>query len=446
MHRNVIIAAALLVLLLAQRPAAAAPLPLNFREAVERVLARDPQIATARALYGAAQARATIAASQLWPHAGVSANYGESKDRDLAASQRVDRRTTLTQGYLRWNVFNGLADKAEVDASRKDVEAAGLELLRAIDEAGERCALAYVDVLRLQALADRAALRRSEVEELARLVRRQTDAGKSSEADGELAASSLADARVGDETARAQLSVARIRLETLIGTALGRLSEAAPVPLLDDSDALDALLARAKRGNAQWRAAELRAAAAHARATPVPPDLLPKVDVQVTKRLGGSTTPPNASSQTQHGWSLSLVYDIPLGGEAGARRDEARQRALAAESEARRVGDDVRSQLGETQQTARQTLAAEPQLRQQVLSLDAVVRASQLQWDAGRRSLLQLMEVRDSRYAAQQREVDNRLRLITARLRLLLLTGELGSALGLDDQPLDGEARPKPPL
>ena len=157
------------------------------------------------------------------------------------------------------------------------------------------------------------------------------------------------------------------------------------------------------------------------------------------KRLSGGTSPLESTTETEHGWTLNLVYDVPLGGEVDARRADLQHRALAAEADAQRIGDDVRTQLGDTQQHARQWLDAEPQLERQVQHLNAVVRASEMQWDAGRRSLLQLIEVRDTRYSAQQREADNRLRLITTRVRMLLLTGELSAAMGIEDATPSGD-------
>ena len=354
----------------------------------------------------------------------------------------MNRRSSQAQGYLRWNLLNGLADKNEIDASAKDVEAARAEAQRAFDDAGERCAQAYFDVLRLQLLAEHSAQRRREVEELGRMVQRQTEAGKGSAADGELVASTLVDARVGDDTVRADLAIARTRLQTLLGTPFGRLGETPPVPLNTDDESLEQLVARAKTGNAQWRAAQLRAQAAGARVGIVAPEYLPRLDFELSKRLGGNTSPDNTSTHTQHGWSVNLVYDIPLGGEADAKRTGLQHRALAAEADAQRIGDEVRTQLSEAVQHGSQARDAEPQLEQQVQNLNSVVRANEMLWDAGRRSLLQLIEVRDTRFLAQQRKVDNRLRLISSRVHRLLLTGDLAAAIGIDDSsPGAGDAK-----
>jgi hypothetical protein len=89
--------------------------------------------------------------------------------------------------------------------------------------------------------------------------------------------------------------------------------------------------------------------------------------------------------------SLDQTLQLPLGGEANARRDEARHRAAAAEPEVSRVADCVRADLGTTQQRMIQTVSAAPPYERQIGYLDTVVRAGEVQYEAGRRGLQQLI-------------------------------------------------------
>ena len=66
---------------------------------------------------------------------------------------------------------------------------------------------------------------------------------------------------------------------------------------------------------------------------------------------------------------------------------------------------DVRGELGVVRQQALQNAQALPALDRQREHLEAAVRASDLQYQAGRRSLLQLIDQRDRRFAAEQRQV-----------------------------------------
>ncbi len=413
--------------------AGAAALPaaeLDITRAVAQVLARDPQVRAARATLAGARAQSGVARSRLWPSAGLSASEGRSSDEDLGVP--VDRRTTTSQAYLRWNLFNGFSDRAELDASTQEAEAAQADLRAAVDEAVDRSVRAYFDVLRLQMLARLSAQRRADADELLSTVRRQIAAGKAADNDAELSSASVIEARIAEQVIGAELGAARIRLQTLLGAPFGRLSEALPTVADAEDLPFDELLQHARQHNAQWRAAQLRAQAMHLRIGPtVAPEYLPRLDLDVRKRLGGASTPPAlTSSISKRGWTMTLTYEVPLGGGADARRDAATHRAEAAQAESQRIGDAVRDQLGEVQHNARQAGLASPQLERQVEHMNAAVRASSLLWDAGRRSLQQLIELRDARFAAQQRQSENQLRLVTERTRLRLLTGQLGEEFG----------------
>jgi outer membrane protein TolC len=71
------------------------------------------------------------------------------------------------------------------------------------------------------------------------------------------------------------------------------------------------------------------------------------------------------------------------------------------------------------------------QLDRQVEQYNALVKAAELQFEAGRRSLPQLVALHDSRYNAEQRRSDQAHRLLTSQLRQLSLSGGLLPALGL---------------
>jgi hypothetical protein len=66
-----------------------------------------------------------------------------------------------------------------------------------------------------------------------------------------------------------------------------------------------------------------------------------------------------------------------------------------------------------------------------VQQYEQLVRAGELQFDAGRRSLQQLITLRDSRWGVEQRLADQTHRLLGDRMRQLALTGRLLPALGL---------------
>ena len=104
---------------------------------------------------------------------------------------------------------------------------------------------------------------------------------------------------------------------------------------------------------------------------------------------------------------------------------------LESEAEAERVAQSVRADLQALDARIGIAERAVAVLDRQLLQYDQLLRAGELQFDAGRRSLQQLISLRDSRYAIAQRRADQANRLLAARLRQLALTGQLLPALGL---------------
>jgi outer membrane protein TolC len=393
---------------------------LTFRDALARVLARDPQVRQSREQLAVLQAQGRQARSRLFPKVGVSATNGRADE--VESGIPVRRSTDRSEATLRWNLFNGLADQAQIDSLEQERTAAEADLQRTLDETAERLADAYFDLQRLQRLERRSTQRLSEVLALGAKVERQSQLGKGSEADGQLAASTVIDARVTHQLLMAELQAARIKLQTLLGQ---------PVPALADDDGPLAASTDvdSPEGNAQWRAARIRAEAARTRLGPMSPDLLPRVDLDVRKGLSDRTRPA-LSTTDKNSWTVTISYEVPLGGEAGARRDEGLHRAEAASADAQRIAQALYTDFGATQARLAQSDGAAPLLSQQVQHLDVVVRASELQYEAGRRTLMQLIELRDNRFAVEQRLEDNRMKRITGRLHLRSLAGGLVQALG----------------
>lgn len=403
---------------------------LGLRDALAQAVARDPQVASARALVAASNAQTRQVTSRLWPSTGLSTSYGRSKDTD--GTLDLDRTTNRSEAFLRWNLFNGLEDKRQIDAQRLAEIAAEAELLRALDEVCERVGGAYFDLLRQQQLMGYAERRLHEVEAVAQRVQRQTELGKGSDADAQLAAASRIDARLALEAVQSAQRAAQVQLRVLLGEPAERplrVADAEPPPA-DLQQSLDAWQAQAQQQNGQWLAAAARVAEAQARISTVAPEYLPRVDLDLRRRLYDRTSPA-ATTVQQRGWSVGLTYEVPLGGAPRARQDEARARAEAAEADLQRVRDSVQAELGVARQQALQAETAAPQLMRQRAHWEAVVRASELQFDAGRRSLMQLIEQHDRRFGVQQRDADNAWQRASMQLRLRRLGGDLAEWFGV---------------
>jgi outer membrane protein TolC len=401
------------------------PPPAGQAESLPALLARvlpdDPQVRVAQALLQATEERRLQARSRLGPVVGVSTNYGQSEDIEFGVP--IDRVVDRAEATLRWNLLNYGNDQAELKGATRDIVAASAEVRRAREEATERIAGAYAELLRAESLLPRAVDRLAAVRRLVQQVQRQNEAGKASEADMQQAQASLLDAEIAQEQLASEVDSARQRLATLVG---GEVRPVTPVALPPPT------AVEAPRP-AVVAAAQERAVAARERVRPLPSLRVPRIDLEMRHALSDRTTPQN-TTETQNAWLVTARWDFPVGGEAQARRAEGERRAEAVQAEADRVLNGVQAELLSLGPRIAQGKRAVAQLANQVERYDMLVRAGELQFEAGRRTLAQLVQLHESRFNAEQRLADQASRLLVARMRQLALTGELLPAL---EQPAD---------
>ncbi|MES2719005.1 MAG: TolC family protein [Pseudomonadota bacterium] len=406
-------------------PDVPAPPPADQAESLAdllaRVLPREPQVRAALAQRQAADERRLQARSRLGPALYLQVVGGQGTDAEQLRGE-FTRTTDRTEAGLRWNLYNNGNDRAELAGTERDVAAAEQELRRAREDSAERIAETYVELLHVQAQLGPAAERLTAVRKLAEQVRQQTEAGKASAADATQADASLLDADIAYEQLLADHASARAKLAAQVGTEVRKVQPVVLLPVAADSlkTGLPGMVA----------AAQLRAVAARDRVRPPVSLLAPRIDLEVRQRLSDRTTPV-LTTETKSSWQITARWDFPVMGESIARRNEGMRRAEAAEAEAERVAQGVRADLQSLDARIAIAERSVAVLDRQLLQYEQLVRAGELQFDAGRRSLQQLIALRDSRYAIAQRRADQAHRLLAARMRQLALTGQLLPALGL---------------
>ncbi|MEK8049517.1 TolC family protein [Ideonella sp. DXS22W] len=405
-------------------PLAATPPAESLAAMVARVLSQDPAVRVQGALLQATDERRRQAQSRLWPTVGVSSTRGSANVTEeslFGSNLPFDRRTDRTEASIRWNLYNFGNDAAELRGASRDLAAATEDMRRAREETAERIGESYIELLRVQLVVPHSQRRLDAVRQLVQQVGRQNQAGKVSDADLQQAQASLLDAEVAHEQLLADLVSARERLATLTGSEL---REAVPVALPPPGASVEAR-------SGLVAAARERAQGARERVRPMVSLVAPKVDLEYRQRLADHTTPASTTTE-RFGWTLSARWDFPVAGENFARRAEGERRAEAAEAEAERVLRAAQSELASLPPRIAQSERAVAQIERQIAQYDALVRAGELQFEAGRRTLAQLVQLHDSRFNAEQRRVEQSHRLLQARLRQLSLTGGLLPALNLE--------------
>ena len=414
-----------------QQAPATPPAPAAQAESLPALLARmlaaEPQVRVAQALLQATQERRLQARSRLGPSLGLNLSKGASNETEII-NGAVDRSTNRAEATLRWNLYNAGNDLAELNGASRDVDAAAQDVRRAREDTAERLAETYTDLLRLQTLLPFAQARLAAVQRLTDQLRQQNAAGRASDADALQAATSLLDAQILLDQFLSDEDSARQKLIGLVG---GEVRAVLPLDL--PPVVLPSLAADGVDGgniNGLNSAAQIRAESARLRVRPSTSLLAPRIDLELRKQLSDRTVPA-LTTQQQQVWLVTARWDFPVLGENNARRAEAERRAEAAEAEGDRVARGARAELqslGPRIANAERSLL---QIDQQLTQYTALVRAGDVQFEAGRRTVAQLISLRESRFSAEQRRVEQAHRLLGARLRVLALTGKLLPAMGL---------------
>jgi len=411
---------------LASSSATIAPAATHFQQLLQSALARDPQTQGAAAMVRATQAQLDQIRSRWYPTLGVNFNKTRSQDEDLG--RPLERNSERTDATFKWNLYAGGSDKAMHDSLQRDLAAAELDLKRAREECAEKLASAYNDAVRADTVVATATQLMDRLRELKALVDKQVASGKSSDVDAQTSASSLLEVAITHADAQADARRARHKLSALSGmapTAVQGLS-LPPSPALDDQHPADWLDLR--EGNTRFQAARLRAESAKLKVGHIAAVLQPRVDVQVRRALSDHTDPtPTSNTRTSTGLSVSL--EMPLGGESFARRDEGLQRAEAAAADAERISLDAQidwADAADRLATARYTQGIH---LKQLEHLERVLRGAAVQFEAGRRSLVQLIDLQKMPFSARQKLAESRATQFNAQMRMLSLSGGLLDAL-----------------
>ena len=403
--------------------AAAAPLP----EVVAKVLEAHPDVRSAAALLRASDAAVWQARSAFLPSVGVQRNLGSSTDRPAGAVAYADTPTHRSETFMRWNLFNGYSDYYGNRSAEYGRDAAGSDLEDSRDAVALRLTEIYVEVLRL---SEQVRLAQDYVDDLKRLVQDvalRAEAGRIPAVEVEQARSQLIAAASEQSQQRAQLAAADNTYRQVVGAAPNDLH----APALNEAlaeEALESLLARAEDHSPRLKAARQRTAARDADVGATASGFLPTLSLETRRRISATPT-DNTLADQAHSEILQLSLEIPLGGKNFSRRREQVERKAAAEADADSKALQLRIDMGEQYANLREARYMVPLLREKALDSYKVVAAYRMQFSAGRRTLLDLLSVRDQLYQSLSLKNSNRFGRIVTTARLERQLGELRDAL-----------------
>jgi len=369
------------------------------------------------------------------------AGYLPRVDFDLSAGWEVtDSPTTRALGFRGRNLFrkeatgtatqmlfDGLETQNLVASRRADARATSSD----VGETAERAALetvqTYLDVLRN---GDFVAIAEDNVayhQQVGGLIRERLDAGRGSEADVSLAESRLFLAQATLEERRGELRDAEARFIEAVG------AEAVGLELPDDPAvpaSVDEAIAIAMEQNPIIKASAARVEGREADIGVADAAFMPRLDAEFIGRLADDVDGVTGRDQDFNA-RARLRYNLLNGGGDTARYRRFEQLAKAAQGslgeERRRIREEVRVAWAALL-TAQDRVGP---LQQHTGASEAVLNGYRQQFDLGRRSLLDLLDVRNELFQAQTQLNDAEYALRVARFDLLFTTGMLLENLGI---------------
>ena len=420
-----------LLALLACTQVLAAPLPA----VVDQVLQRHPDIRSSQALLEVSEAQIRQTRSDFFPTFGLSYRQGKEKDQE-GANLFLDRSTQRSNAMLRWNLFSGLSNSYQLRSAGLNHDAAVADL----DDAHERIALdvtqAYAELVRLRQRLELADALIKDIESLRESVKKRVEAGRVSHADLDQIQSDLLRIRAQQSQLRGQLGGSEYRFQQLTGQPPENLSS----PWLEapeNARGLEQLQGLLESDNPRLRAGLRRAAAGAAAVSAAHGSYWPSLDLELNRRLHANITPA-AVSDVVNSSQISLNLEIPLGGKNVARVAESVARQQAAQAAADSLLLNLSTDLGTLYQELAEARAIQPELVERVETTSRVYQAYRLQFDAAKRSLLDVATAQNERFTALADVIDNRNLQLVDQARLLSLAGKLRQTLasGYRDTPL----------
>ncbi|MBL8470935.1 MAG: TolC family protein [Rhodocyclaceae bacterium] len=398
-------------------------------EAVSAALAHHPDLAAAEAQREAADASVSAARSAYWPRLG--ATYERARAKNELSGVADAQPTRQADVYLRWNVWSGLGDHYSVAAASHDLDAARGQVEGTRERAALQVVRIYLDILNLNQQVSETENLLHDLSSLRALVAVRVENGRSPQADLLQADSRLLQAQGQLLSLRAQLAGRRASFQRLTGLAPQNLLS----PEFDGSTAqrpLDELIAAARDNNADLRAAREQAESAASRVGVARRELMPEVNVEARKNVQRDG-PIQLQSGLERETLVQVTYEVALGGGGLHRVSAARARELGARANAEALELRLSMSVGEQVEQLRGQRALSVELHKQWAKLGETYRAFVMQFDAGRRTLLDALDLRQEQHNIGMRVTDNMTDIAYGSAQLEQMLGRLLKVLGIRD-------------
>lgn len=397
-------------------------------QVITSVINTHPDIESAQNLLEAAGQRINQARSGFFPTVGLGVSLSDATGDQLA--QSITQKIRRTDAIVQWTIFNGFANRYELDKNQEERAAAAAQLDATRDAVALEVTDQYLSVLRYFYQFQRSNAYIKGLSVLVKSIETRAEHGRLSMVHTAQARSRLIQAENEHARLRGRLNGAKARFEAITGQKPRNLVYPRISPSIAEAP-VEALLEQAMSNNPNLRAADERAKAKQAEIQIAKSGLMPSITLEMRKRLQSHVEPASLFDEDQRS-AIQLSYELPLGNGVLAQTAAAEKLRQAALADKRAAALEIRSGLATLQLQLQEELRIRPRLKENITATKRVVDAYTLQFDAGKRSLLDLLIAWSDRYRAQVAQIDNwyEVTLLTAQVHAL--TGDLRKMIESD--------------
>ena len=374
----------------------------SLRDAISYAVSNNPRVSAAQASRRATDHVLKQAKGRYLPEINLSADIGRQRlDRPEGFGPLVNRTTrTRRQATLsiRQVLFDGFDRANDIYRSQARITAASATILARSDAVALNVVEAYIDVLRHGNLLHLARKNVQRHRKLLELVKLRVTGGKSSEGDQQQTAERLEAAIALVSQIKIALGTAKAKYKSAVGKSPGKLKTVRTAKGLPKTVENAVQVAIAKNPRLATLRAEIDVAdfdREQFRST-----LFPQIYLEGSATRGEDLEGTPARSDEIKGM-IVLSWKLYDGGVTHNRIAELTEREAVAVSEYDTMVRDLREQIEiawvRWKEGGRQASAVKKQLDQNI----SVVASYQKEYEAGKRSLLDVLDSESSRFASE---------------------------------------------
>jgi len=423
------VAAAALLLSLAQAPAWS----LDLAQAYEAALQDDPQVKAARAATEARLERLPQARAQLMPNVSLSMSRNRN-DLDRTAANALGNPVTTNTRYnssgdsltVRQPIIR-LFQFADLDKAQAQVDDANAVLERELQNVAVRVSGAYFEALLAQEQLSMVSVQKNTATTQLDAARKRLKGGLGTRTDVDEAMAAV-DLRTAQELEASQnLDLTTRQLENLINRPVDFLAALDPAKLellVPQPNNLDDWIARAEQDSPEIQSLKAQVQAAHYEISKARSGHLPTLDVVAQWTRQDSDTVSSVNNKYTNK-SVGVQLNVPLfaGGAVNSQVRQAVAEKERAEQALEALRRDLAVRLHHEFRGVTEGVLRIRALEQSVKSMQQVVRANQLAFEGGSRTLLDTLNAQQQQATAQRDLAQARFVYLLSRVRLLSLAG-----------------------